>query len=90
MVTYRKNVFSCHVNFLNGKKCIFLVLIELLKLRKVMLIVPNVLDKKSLKKLRLEIAILQRFYRQQPVIALLQTLVAIIKPLAVFTKKFVK
>ena len=23
MVTYRKNVFSCHVNFLNGKKCVF-------------------------------------------------------------------
>jgi transposase len=66
MVTHRINVFSCHANFLNGKKCVFCGSFKTSRTARGYIKCAKCDKQKSLKKLRFEISALQGFYRQQP------------------------
>jgi transposase len=66
MVTHRINVFSCHANFLNGKKCVFCGSFKTSRTARGYIKCAKCNMQKSLKKLRFEISALQGFYRQQP------------------------
>lgn len=68
MVTRRNNVFSCAANFLRGKKCVFCGSFKVVKTERGYVRCRNKPcgKQKSLKRVKMEIAIVQGFYQQQP------------------------
>src|SRR3989344_4342808 len=66
MVTRRKNVFSCAANFLRGKKCVWCGSFKVNKTARGYVKCRACHQQKSLKKIRLEIAVVTGFYHQQP------------------------
>src|SRR3989344_3818970 len=68
MVTVKKNVFGCAANFLRGKNCVFCGSFRVSKTARGYVRCRNKIcgKQKSLKRVRMEIAIIQGFYQQQP------------------------
>ena len=66
MVTVRQTVFSCAVNFLQGRKCIFCGSFKVNRTARGYIKCRRCGKSKSLSRLRREIAIVQGFYQQQP------------------------
>jgi hypothetical protein len=66
MVIGAHTVFSCAINFLNGRKCVFCGSFKTIKAARIYVKCMLCGKQKSLYKLRREIAILQGFYQQQP------------------------
>jgi transposase len=68
MVTRRKNVFGCAANFLRGKKCVFCGSFKVSKTARGYVRCRNKTcgKQKSLKRIRMEIAIVRGFHQQQP------------------------
>ena len=68
MVTRRKNVFGCAANFLRGKKCVFCGSFKVSKTARGYVRCRNKTcgKQKSLKRIRMEMAIVRGFYQQQP------------------------
>ena len=66
MVTRRNNVFGCAANFLRGKKCVWCGSFKRNKTARGYVQCRSCKKQKSLKKIRMEIAIVTGFYQQQP------------------------
>jgi len=62
----RKNVFGCAANFLRGKKCVWCGSFKVNKTARGYVKCRVCTKQKSLKKIRMEIAIVTGFYQQQP------------------------
>ena len=62
----RKNVFGCAANFLRGKKCVWCGSFQVNKTARGYVKCRACTKQKSLKKIRMEIAIVTGFYQQQP------------------------
>ena len=66
MITRRNNVFGCAANFLRGKKCVWCGSFKVNRTARGYIKCRSCHKQKSLKKIRIEIAIVTGFYQQQP------------------------
>ena len=66
MVTKRKNVFGCAANFLRGRKCVWCGSFKVNRTARGYVKCRSCKKQKSLKMIRMEVAIVTGFYQQQP------------------------